>query len=166
MYLMHINCIQVFHIVRIQESAILVQYGNILLLKNPSIFSEQLVAIFVILAVFRHFINEEQGQRFDSQLEQFLLLLKMRNNRLTDLYPPHIHFRYITGYIALAQLVAVCKGYNSGKRVNFRDNEPFILLHFTGDIIKIVSYAQRAKLPLIAVLVCDLHLQPCHWRVL
>ena len=82
------------------------------------------------------------------------------------MYPPHIHFGYVSGYITFAQFITVRKGHNAGKWIDFRDDKPFVLLHFTGDIIKIVSYAQRAKLPLIAVLVCDLHLQPCHWRVL
>ena len=166
MHLMDIDSIQILHVVSIQEVAILVQNRDVLLLEDSTIFTELFIPIFIILAVFRHFINEEQGQRFDSQLEQLLLLLEMGNDRLTDLHPAHIHFRYITSYITLAQLVAVCKGDNSGKGVNFRDHKTFILLHFTGDIIQIISYPQRAEFTFASGLVRDLHLQPCHWRVL
>ena len=83
-----------------------------------------------------------------------------------DLYPAHIIFRNIAGDIAFADGVSVRKGHNARDRVDFRHHEALVLLHFPGFIIEIIAHIQHMELSLRAVLVADLHLHFCPWRIL
>ena len=83
-----------------------------------------------------------------------------------DLHPAHIIFRNIAGDIAFADGVPVRKGHNARDRVDFRHHEALVLLHFPGFIIEIIAHIQHMELSLRAVLVADLHLHFCPWRIL
>ena len=144
----------------------LIQNRKILLLKNLAVLAQQLVSVFIVLAVFCHFVDEEQRKRLDAQFEKFLLFFKVRKDRFMDLHPAHIIFGNVTGNIAFADGIAVRKGHNARDRVDFRHYEALVLLHFPGDVIEIIAHIQRMELSLRAVLVADLQLHFCPWRIL
>ena len=144
----------------------LIQNRKILLLKNLAVLAQQLVSVFIVLAVFCHFVNEKQGKRLDAQFEKFLLFFKVRKDRFMDLHPAHIIFGNVTGNITFADGIAVRKSHNTRDRVDFRHHEALVLLHFPGFIIEIIAHIQHMELSLRAVLVADLQLHFCPWRIL
>ena len=83
-----------------------------------------------------------------------------------DLYPAHIVFGNVAGNITFADGIAVRKSHNTRDRVDFRHYEALVLLHFPGFIIEIIAHIQHMELSLRAVLVADLHLHFCSWRIL
>lgn len=83
-----------------------------------------------------------------------------------NLYPAHIVFGNVAGNITFADGVSVRKGHNARDRVDFRHYEALVLLHFPGFIIEIIAHIQHMELSLRAVLVADLHLHFCPWRIL
>ena len=144
----------------------LIQNRKILLLKNLAVLTQQFVSVFIVLAVFCHFVDEEQRKSLDAQFEKFLLFFKVRKDRFMDLHPAHIIFGNIAGDIAFADGITVRKGHNTRNRVDFRHYEALVLLHFPGDVIEIIAHIQRMELSLRAVLVADLQLHFCPWRIL
>ena len=91
--------IQILHIRRVKEITPLIHHRAILLLEDPPVLPEHGIPVRIILAVLRHLIDEKQRKRLDPAREKPLLLLEMRNNRLTDLYAPEIRLRYTPLYI-------------------------------------------------------------------
>ena len=144
----------------------LIQNRKILLLKNLAVLAQQLVSVFIVLAVFCHFVDEEQRKCLDAQFEKFLLFFKVRKDCFMNLYPAHIVFGNVAGNITFADGVSVRKGHNARDRVDFRHHEALVLLHFPGFIIEILAHIQHMELSLRAVLVADLHLHFCPWRIL
>ena len=108
----------------------LIQNRKILLLKNLAVLAQQLVSVFIVLAVFCHFVDEEQRKCLDAQFEKFLLFFKVRKDRFMDLHPAHIVFGNVAGNITFADGVSVRKGHNARDRVDFRHHEALVLLHF------------------------------------
>ena len=82
-----------------------------------------------------------------------------------NLYPAHIVFGNVAGNITFADGVSVRKGHNARDRVDFRHHEALVLLHFLGDIIKIIAHIQRMELSLRTVLVADFQLHFCPRRI-
>lgn len=82
-----------------------------------------------------------------------------------DLYPAHIVFGNVAGNITFADGVSVRKGHNTRDRVDFRHYEALVLLHFLGDVIKIIAHIQRMELSLRTVLVADFQLHFCPRRI-
>lgn len=54
------DAIQIAHICRIEELALLIEHGYIFLLKDLAILAQQLIALLIILAILRHLVNEEE----------------------------------------------------------------------------------------------------------
>ena len=152
------NAVQIRKIRRIQELPILVQHGDILFLKHAPIFAQHLIAIRIILAIFRHFVDEEQRQRLDAHVEILLFLLKVGDDRLANLHAPHIPFGHVAHHVALANDVAVGKRHRSGDRVDFRNGKALILFHFAGNIIEIVAHAQNAEFAVDGFLIANFQL--------
>ena len=77
------NALQVFDIRRFIQIQHLVQVLAVFLFKDPRV-----VTFLVrrrVVAVLDHFIDEEQGQDLDALLEQRLLLVEVRLDRLPNL---------------------------------------------------------------------------------
>ena len=65
----------------------------------------------------------------------------MGDDCFPNLNPAHIHFRGIPGDITFAQFATIGKSNDTGKWINFGDDEPFVLLHFSGGIVEIIPNA-------------------------
>ena len=166
MHIMYIGGIQIGSILRLKNRTIFVHYSHVFLLKNLAILAQKLIAVFIVLTVFSHFVNEEQGKGLDTHFEQLLFFFKVGNDRLPNLHPAHIILRDIAGYITFADGIAIGKCHNASDRVNFRNDKALILLHLAGDIVEIITHIQCTEFPLCAALVFDLQLHLCPWRIL
>ena len=75
--LVGVDAVEVREVGRVEQCAVIVDYGVILFLKHAPIFAEGLHAVRVILAVLGDLVDEEQGQALDVLGEQLSLLLQV-----------------------------------------------------------------------------------------
>ena len=99
-HLLYRHIVQIFHIRRVKNIAVFVHHRAVLLLEDPPVLPKHGISVCIVLTVLRHLVDEEQRERLDPACEKPLLLLKMRDNRLTDLHPPEIRLRYIALHIS------------------------------------------------------------------
>ena len=151
---------------RVKHRNVLVQNGKILLLKHHAIFAKHLVAVFIILAVLCHFVDEEQGQALDAHVKELFLFLKVGEDSFPNLNAAHILFGHIANHIAGFDDFAVGKGHSATQRVNFRDGIPLVLLHFLRNKVEVVPNAENTGFPVDGFVVADLQLDFRHRRLL
>ena len=94
-----------------------------------AVFAQCLAAVRGVLAVFRHFVDEKQGESFDAPIEVLLFLLKMGDDDLANLHATHVPL----GDVALADDVAVGKRHRPGDGVDFRDRKAPVYCSKKGD---------------------------------
>ena len=121
---------EIFLIRRVKHRNVLVQNSKILLLKHHAVFAEHLVAVFVVLAVLCHLVDEEQGQALDAHIEELFLFFKVGEDGFSDLNAAHILFGHIAHHITGFDDFAIGKGHGATQRVNFGDGVALVLLHF------------------------------------
>ena len=131
------NSFQILLILRISHRSLTVlQNILILLLENIGINSIFRISCFVILFVFCHFINKEEGKYLDAFMEQFLFSFQMRVNRLSNLNSSDLFFIDLTHNISgiefdsIQEFYGIVPSVNSGYHVSF-----LVLFHLTGMII-------------------------------
>ena len=168
MYPAHIAAsgFEIFLIRRVKHRNVLVQNGKILLLKHHAIFAKHLVAVFVVLAVLCHFVDEEQGQALDAHIKELFLFLKVGEDGFSDLNAAHILFGHIAHHITGFDDFAVGKGHGATQRVNFRDGIPLVLLHFLRNKVEIITDAENTGFPVDGLVIANLQLDFRHRRLL
>ena len=168
MYPAHIAAsgFEIFLIRRVKHRNVLVQNSKILLLKHHAIFAKHLVAVFVVLAVLCHFVDEEQGQTLDAHIEELFLFFKVGEDGFSDLNAAHILFGHIAHHITGFDDFAVGKGHGATQRVNFGDGIPLVLLHFLRNEVKIVPNTENTGFPVDGFVIANLQLDFCHRRLL
>ena len=132
---------------RVKHRNVLVQNGKILLLKHHAIFAKHLVAVFIILAVLCHFVDEEQGQALDAHIKELFFFLKVGEDGFPNLNAAHILFGHIAHHITGFDDFTVGKGHGATQRVNFRDGIPLVLLHFLRNKVEVVTYTESTDFP-------------------
>ena len=137
---------QVSLVGRVEQLNVVVGNINILLLKHFAVFTQNFLAVLVILAIFGDFINKEQGEGLDASGKQLFFLLKVGNDSLSNLDTAHILLRHITHHIPLEDGYAVGKGHSGPQRVNLGDDIALVLLHPFGGFVKAVIYSQNSGL--------------------
>ena len=110
MCLTRIEAAQIFVIVFVEELKLVVDKPRVFLLKDLLEDALYLVTVGVITAVFRHFVDEEQRQAFDAELEQFALTLEVSLDGLANLNALQMQFIGISNHFTLADSLAVGKG--------------------------------------------------------
>ena len=165
MSLVYINTPEVLLIRRVEKGQIFVKYGDILLFKDLSVLRINLVAVLVIFPVLRHLIDKEQRQTFDSSAKQFFFFLKMRSNRLPDLYPAHIFLRYIAYNLSHMDDLPICEGNNLANGINLVHVVPPILFHAFGQSKQIIIYGHQTSLAIDGLGISDFKFQTRHRRL-
>ena len=134
------NLTQILLIRGVEHRQILVENGGIFFLEDATVFSEDFVAVLVILTVLCNLINEEQRQCFDAHFKEFFLFLKVRLDGLSDLDASHILLDNITDNLPSVNDKTARKSNRSANRVNVGDNiAVLVLLHLIGLIVKVVT---------------------------
>ena len=137
---------QVSLVGRVEQLDVVVGNINILLLKHLAVFTQDFIAVLVILAVLGDFINEEQGEGLDASGKQLFFLLKVGNDGLTNLDTAHILLRHITHHIPFEDGYAIGKGHSGPQGVNLGDNIALVLFHLLGGGIQAVTNTQDTGL--------------------
>ena len=151
---------------RVKHRNVLVQNGKILLLKHHAIFAKHLVAVFIILAVLCHFVDEEQGQALDAHIKELFLFLKVGEDCFPNLNAAHILFGHIAHHITGFDDFAVGKGHGATQRVNFGDGVALVLLHFLRNEVKVITNAENTGFPVDGLIIANLQLDFRHRRLL
>ena len=168
MYPAHIAAsgFEVFLIRRVKHCNVLVQNSKIFLLKHHAVFAKHLVAVFIVLAVFCYFVDEEQGQALDAHIKELFLLFKVGEDGFSDLNAAHILFGHIAHHITGFDDFAVGEGHGATQRVNFGDGVALVLLHFLRNKVEVVTNTYSTRLTVNRFLVANLQLDFCHRRLL
>ena len=148
MYPMNIAAggLQILLIRRIKQCNVLIQNGNILLFKHHAVFAKYLVAIFIVLAIFCHLVNEEQGQALDAHVKELLLFLEVGKDGLANLNAANILFGHIAYYVTGFDDYAVGKSHSATQRIDFGNGIAFVLPHFLRNEVKVVADTHSTKL--------------------
>ena len=149
-YLLYGYIVQIFHIRRIKNIAVFVHHRAVLLLEDPPVLPKHRISVCIILTVLRHLVDEEQRERLDPAREKPLLLLKMRDNRLTDLHPPEIRLRYIPLHISRMERCTVQEKHRPRSGIDVLYHIALVLRHSAREMAEIVplrNNAQRAPHP-------------------
>ena len=168
MYPAHIAAsgFEIFLIRRVKHRNVLVQNGKIFLLKHHAVFAKHLVAVFIVLAVLCHFVDEEQGQALDAHIKELFLLFKVGEDGFTNLNAAHILFGHIAHHITGFDDLAVGEGHGAAQRVNFGDGVALVLLHFLRNKVEIVPNAENTGFTVDGLVIANLQLDFCHRRLL
>ena len=156
---------QVSLVGRVEQLNVVVGNINILLLKHFAVFTQNFLAVLVILAIFGNLVNEEQGEGLNTSGKQLFFLLKVGNDGLSNLDTAHILLRHITHHIPLEDGNAIGKGHSGPQRVNLGDNIALVLLHFLGGGIQAVANAQDTRFTVGGLVIADFHFNLCHGRL-
>ena len=159
-YLLYRHIIQIFHICRIKNVAVFVHHRAVLLLEDPPVLPEHGISVCIILTVLRHLVDEEQRERLDPTSVEPLLLLKMRDNRLTDLHPPEIRLRYIPLHIPRMEHSSVQEKHRPRSGINRLHHIALVLRHLAREMAEVVPCRDNMQLTLHPALICHLELDP------
>ena len=127
------NALQVLDVRRFIQVQHLVQVLAVFLFKDPRV-----IAFLVrrrVVAVLDHFIDEEQGQDLDALLEQRLLLVEVRLDRLPNLDATQRRFVHVPGGFANKKLNAVGEAQGVGIGVDVRDHIATVLIQLVGKTV-------------------------------
>ena len=149
-YLFYRHIVQIFHIRRVKNIAVFVHHRAVLLLEDLPVLPKHGISVCIVLTVLRHLVDEEQRERLDPACEKPLLLLKMRDNRLTDLHPPEIRLRYVALHISRMERCTVQEKHRPRSGIDVLYHIALVLRHSAREMAEIVplrNNAQRAPHP-------------------
>ena len=149
-YLLYRHIVQILHIRRVKNIAVFVHHRAVLLLEDPPVLPKHGISVRIVLTVLRHLVDEEQRERLDPACEKPLLLLKMRDNRLTDLHPSEIRLRYIALHISRMERCTVQEKHRPRSSIDVLHHIALVLRHPAREMAEIVplrNNAQRAPHP-------------------
>ena len=149
----------------IQESAIFLQNGKILLFENLTVLAKNLVAVFIVLTVLCNLVDEEQRKRLDTLIKELFFFFKVRDNGFADLNTTHILLGYVAHYVVYVDGFAVGKGYTLVQRIDLGYRVALILLHFLRYVEKVIANAKNTRLTVNTLVVSDFKLNSCSRRM-
>ena len=161
---MNVNAFQIPGIIGIQQGQIFCQNFFVLFLKYLPVFRVDFRAVFVIFPVVFHLVNEKQRQSLDAAGVEFALLLKVRADGLTNLYPAYVLFADIAENFSGVDLDTVCKCKNTFNRINIVDMISLILLHSFGKRVEVIINTYNTGFTIDGLIISDLEFQPGHRR--
>ena len=159
-YLLYRHIVQILHIRSVKNIAVFIHHRAVLLLEDPPVLPEHGIPVRIILTVLRHLVDVEQRERLDPACKKPLLLLKMRDNRLTDLHTAQIILRHIALYIPRVERRSVPKEHRPCSGIDVLHHIALILRHSAREMIETIPCRDNAQLTLHPALICHLELDP------
>ena len=133
--------------------------GGVFLLEKLRVKSRQRIVRGVVLPIFRDLVNEEQRQNFYAAPVKLRLALKVRLNRLANLYAPKIFLRHVADRLPDENFNAVQKFKPPVRAVNVRHDKISVVVHFARQLEQIISDGNFSgdsfSRALAAVIDCD-----------
>ena len=165
MGLMRFDAPQIAFIRRVKQGQVLVEDGGVFLLEDFAVLGVYLVSVLVVLPVFCHLVDKEQGKAFDAAPVKLLLLLKVGADGFPDLHPAHILFGHVADDLAHADDLPVGEGDGLADGVDLIHAVAPVLLHVFGEGKQVVVHAHQPGLAAHGLVVADLEFQTRHRRL-
>src|SRR5699024_9402390 len=109
---------QIFLVRSIENNNVVVEYIQVFLLEYLPIFTQDFVAICIVLTILGNLVNEEKRKGLDSHIKQLFFLLEVRKDSFTNLNPTHIRLLHISIFFPIFDHFTIVKVHCATERIN------------------------------------------------